>query len=147
MAQTPPLTPPPWRARRPGRGNGEKQRRVRLSRPMAHPDSTSTVLAEREPKRITARPAADDRDKTASQGLYSLSLTNHPKPCVASLNRVGSCWRPTATGEGLREATEPWWSHLWSHPSTFVEVHGHSAQCGDAGDGRERYSANYYPDF
>jgi hypothetical protein len=65
------------------------------------------------------------------------------------LNRVSQgilSGSDTTTGEGLREATEPWWSHLWSHSPTFVQVHRHSHQYDGAGHGRERYSANYCPE-
>jgi hypothetical protein len=47
----------------------------------------------------------------------------------------------TTTGEDLREATEPWWSHLWSHPPTFVQVHRRSHQYDSAGHERKRHSA------
>ena len=87
----PPLTPPTRRARRPGRGNGEKQ------------DAPG---------------------------------------CAPFCCRV-----PITTNKGFHEATEPWWSHHWSHPSTFAYVHWCSVECGDAGRGRQRYSANYYPYF
>jgi hypothetical protein len=43
---------------------------------------------------------------------------------------------PTTKGKGLHETNEPWWSHLWSHPSTFAYVRRYSNRFSYAGRGR-----------
>jgi hypothetical protein len=111
-----------------------------------------------------------DRLRRGQENLqYLIQRTRDAKAEILAVTNVGQgtphWWREGQGGRYLREIArldrfsrtttltvplsqrEPGWSHLWSHPHAFVYIHWCSDQCGGAGYGRERYPANYCPDF
>jgi hypothetical protein len=68
---------------------------------------------------MATNPTTNNQARTARQMLYTVChWPTIPKPCDAGRSLSVRHHH----GEGLRGVAEPWWSHLWSHPPTFIDV-------------------------
>jgi hypothetical protein len=112
------LTLPRRRAMRSGQGNGKGYHASVVAPSMLR---AASVQSHREAAASSTTDTTDAMSKSArtkDQRRVAAPISHSPRT------------------KGLLKAAGPWWSHLWSHPSTFASVHRCSDQCVGADRGR-----------
>jgi hypothetical protein len=130
VAQALLLTLPRRRAMRSGQGNGKGYHASVVAPSMLRAASGCTWTPCQWPCTVQShREAAASSTTDTTDAMSKSARTKDQRRVAAPISH-------SPRTKGLLKAAGPWWSHLWSHPSTFASVHRCSDQCVGADRGR-----------